>query len=302
MARLGRGRRIKATVLRGRSVTTPTPLVRKRVVVELDRRPWLLGLGRQRRIKAKILRAPRNAPTATPLVRKRLVLSPNASERSRFRATWLKPRPRKILRPPAPPIAAPSQRPRKPLVVMSRRASLKARFLRDKPRIARAPGWPQRPRPVVSESSRRPRTRRPRPRILRAPLWAPRARPAVVARTTRARAKTRRPGATVVRPSSTTQPILVRHTPIVSRQRRDRVVRAYYQRHRAHFETSTLGSAPSAPLVVVGQFDTPEPSGPGDAGGIAAQFFGGGEPSGGADGGAGTAGSFDAAQPGVIST
>lgn len=35
----------------------------------------------------------------------------------------------------------------------------------------------------------------------------------------------------------------MRHSPIVSRQRRDRVIRAYYVRRRTHLETSTLGAA-----------------------------------------------------------
>lgn len=364
MARLGRGRRIKATILRGRSITTATPLVRKRVVVELDRKPWLLGLGRQRRIKAKILRAPRNAPTATPLIRKRLVqtpvandramtigrvwrrkraritlkaplgllksrqpiqviigraaaraavhvrgfqprgarisrgvststptplvrrrvvLSPNANERARFRASWLKPRPRRIIRPPAPIAATPSQ-PRKPVIVTSRRAALKARLSHSRPRLVRAPAWPQRPRPVVAKTSRRLRTRRPRPQILRPPApvaatpSSPRRKPLIVlsrraalkARMLRhkprilraplqpvrprgpivsgsqdrpSRLKTRRARAKIVASHVPPPTVVVRHAPIVSRQRRDRVVRAYYVRRRTHLETSTLGAA-----------------------------------------------------------
>lgn len=368
MARLGRGRRIKPAILRGRSITTtpplvrkrlvqtpvanraanlytrvfrrkhahvvvrarsvptPTPLVRKRLLqtpngtdraftvariwrrkrahiilkapqpgpgVPKQRQPLISRAGLQASIRARLFQ-PRGAhfnrnvstPTPTPLIRKRLVLSPNASERSRLRASWLKPRPRRILRPPAPLLAAPQQRPKKPLVVASRRAALKARLLRDRPRLVRAPTWPQRPRPVVAKSSRRLRTRRQRPQILRAPtavaVTPASPRQPIVTRNRRGQVKARllrykprilraqsrqqvRPRAPIVSSSqkrlarrlktrrarvrivashvAPPAPVVVRHAPIVSRQRRDRVVRAYYVRRRSHLETSTLGAA-----------------------------------------------------------
>lgn len=81
MARLGRGRRSKPIYLRGRSVTTPTPLVRNRVKVYLDTRTPIL---RRRWARKPVILKARSVPTPTPLVRKRILVELQTTNRLKY--------------------------------------------------------------------------------------------------------------------------------------------------------------------------------------------------------------------------
>lgn len=152
MARLGRGRRVKAQVRRGVSAVTATPLVRKRLLNlpnGVD-----LAVKRATRLKRHVplIKRARSITTVTPLIRKRLVQALNSGEVAAKRATRFKRHTPTITRNHAipPQIFQPSKQP-----VTRKRVTLRATYLkRHLPELLRSKLQSVRPpRQLVKQNS-----------------------------------------------------------------------------------------------------------------------------------------------------
>lgn len=212
-----------------------------------------------------------SVPTPTPLVRKRVVQTPNGNDRAQVVARAFRRRRAHILIRSNPTATAPTQTPRAPLVTHRARAARVRAAARTHVRILRSIVAPQRPVKVITAAPAARRaarvrfTQRHRARIIAPHVTAPVVVRQQQPRVTRQRASQR------IRYTRARQPVILRgplvvtgrrtvRTLVIVRNRRAANVRAYFLRHRAHYETSTLGSAAPPVVIYTGFYDHPSPA------------------------------------------
>lgn len=224
-----------ARLSRGVSVPTPTPLVRKRVFVSVNGNDRAHRVRFFRRRPRLVLSPPRANPTVVVVVKPVVVIGRARIRAARVRSFFARHQPQ-IARPPV--ASAPAGRVLPPLVTRIRRSLRVRAVARRRVRISRSIVAPYRPRAAfVGRSRARQRAR----------FYQPR-------------------GATVVRPRGISSPTpRVAPKIVIGRtgRRQSAVVRGYYTRRRAHFETSTLGTvgAPVAAIVTTTRTRTAPGSG-----------------------------------------
>lgn len=219
-------------IVRGRSTTTATPLVRRRVVVKATVRERFKLVRLTRRLRSKTIVRARAVPTATPLVRRRAIVGQTRQERFSL-VRHARRRDATVLRAPFASVT--------PTRVTQRRATAGARLYRLARRpgatIVRAPLAPLVPfvraRVIVKAKadSRLVGRRRGRVRVLRAPLAVPlvlRPRAPLVTKRRVPVARLRRRDPVIVRApvvltvATRRAPVIVTHvrrTPLVARAR-----------------------------------------------------------------------------------
>lgn len=197
LAHLGRARRETAKIIRPPAAAPIVPVVRNRVIVKLDAAAERLGhLGRARRAGGKLVRPTRATPTATPLVRNRVIVETDARATRFARLGRARRVSAKILKP-----RLASLRPAKPIVEQSRTSRTVCAHRPRRVRLLRAPYQPQRIRqPIVQRRrSRGHRARRAHPVILASRVFVipAGAAPPITTRTRAATATSRTQVATV---------------------------------------------------------------------------------------------------------